>query len=127
MHVKCIKNWLLSRQKSNCSSGNRRTGEILKVECILPRDFEDFTSCDFTVPSCQLVKDAEGRRSVWLTTGKGSVWRSQHLGLPLSFGEVLLSAGVGILGGASASRADGQCAHGTQPRSFLMTVLKIKA
>lgn len=122
-----MKNWLLSCQKSNCSSGNRRDGETLKVECVLPRAFEDFPSRDVTVPSCQLVMDAGGRRPVWLTPGKGSLWSSQRLGSPLSFGRALLSAGVGILGGASASRADGQCAHGTQPRSFLMTALKITA
>lgn len=49
---------------------------------------------------------------MWLNISKGSIWRSQHLGLPLSFGKVLLSAGVEILGGEEGRDEGCWCTRG---------------
>lgn len=46
-----------------------------------------------------MVRDEEGRRSTWLNTSKRSIWRSQYLGLPLSFWKMLLGARVEDPGG----------------------------
>ena len=99
--------------QSSSGSGNRRNGETLAVVSIwspedLPRDFHDLTSGD-DMSCLLLVRDAEGSRSTWLNTSKGSVWRWQRLGLPLSFGKVLLSDGVGILGGGRVQRWSLMC------------------
>lgn len=54
---------------------------------------------------------------------------SQHLGLPLAFGKLLLSTrwSRAEVRGAGVSEVEGSYAHRTQPRSFLMTAPKIKA
>lgn len=69
----------------------------------------------------------EGRRPVRLNTTQHL--GSQHLGLPLAFGKLLLSAGWNRaeVRGAGVSEAKGSCTHRTQLRSFLMTAPKIKA
>lgn len=88
--------------------------------------------CDFTFPWRMHGVCVAGHKTL-------RIWRSQHLGWPLSFGKVLFTWGVRRAGmkAAGTSGADGihcpkfspkfalnQCTH---PRNFLRTMPKMKA